>query len=228
MWADQEICERFSNDESAFSEIVKKYEKLVFLIIKEVLEKGKSDIHLKMLSGYKNIIDDIRNEVWLDLTVKMRKGIVFNNEHSLINLIRVIAIRKTKNVKNISIKNRNPSAINKNNMKDNGLKTASNVFESMDHKKSTNEFELLAIDGIAKMYLQDELEADFDVIYKEISKKMSTRQQELCGLIKSSLAENNKLTQSLLAEKLGVTDRTVRNDLDEIHKLYKSMDLSLL
>ena len=65
---DLELYNRFKNgDKLAFAEIVKKYENLVYTICKKELESGKSGIHKKMLSGYKNVIEDIRNEVWIRL-----------------------------------------------------------------------------------------------------------------------------------------------------------------
>lgn len=222
MGVDQDICERFrSGEENAFSEIVKKYEKLVFKICKVELESGKSDIHLKMLSGYKNVIEDIRSEVWISLLKQMKKGVEFDKEESLINLIRRITVLTTKTAKRKSIRNRNPAALSKS--KGKAIKVVSNTFSSTDHKKYADKIDSMAIDGRSEMYLSEEEDLDFDRVYANISEKLSNRQQNLIRLIKSSLLKGEKAAHPYLAEELGVSERTVRNDLVNIRKMFNKL-----
>jgi DNA-directed RNA polymerase specialized sigma24 family protein len=225
---DQKIYDKFrSGEETAFSEIVNKYNKLVFVICKAEFESGRSDIHLKLLYGYNNVIEDVRSEVWISLLKSIKKGIIFKNEHSLKNLIRVITIRATKSVKRKSLRNRNPDVLSKSKKKSKPLKTLSNVFTSTDHRRYADQIDSLALNRNNDMNISEEAELDFDKIYAKISKNLSSRQQELCRLMKARLLKDENATHEYLAEKIGVSERTVRNDLEAIRKIYSNLDLSI-
>lgn len=229
MWVDQAICERFSRgEEAAFSEIVKKYEKLVFDICKEEFESGKSDVHLKMSQGYKHLIEDVKSEVWISLLKRFKRGIVFEHEYSLVNLIRDITKKTTKTIKRKSIRNRNPAALSKNDeVRKSSKSSISNIFKSTNHKKNADQIDSKAIDGKSEIYLSEDESLDFAQAYAKISEKLSSRQQNLVRLMESQVLKDEKATHPYLAEKLGVSERTVRNDLETIRQLYKSLDPSI-
>jgi RNA polymerase sigma factor (sigma-70 family) len=218
MFPDEELCERFRKGEKeAFAEIVVKYENLVATICKEEFERGRSDIHLKMSTGYLNLIGEVKNEVWIRLLKRLEDTINFHNEHSLLNLIRDISKKATKNFKNESIKNRNPDLFSKSKKIKKSRYSPNNVFESMNQIQSDEEIGSL-VNREYESYNEDK---NFDEIYREISDSLSERQDELIKLITTQSFKNKKTTHLFLAEKLGVSERTIRNDLKKIRSLYQ-------
>lgn len=223
---DLELYNRFKNgDKLAFAEIVKKYENLVYTICKQELESGKSGIHKKMLSGYKNVIEDIRNEVWIRLLGKLEKGMDFHDRHSLLNLLRDISVKTTKSKKTKSIRNRNPESVSKSEkIRASSKKLVSNSFESTDHRENADRVDMEAIVMLNEIYHAEDEKRDIDEIYEEISEKLTVRQCELIRLMEAQILSNGEDNHLFLAKKLGVSERTIRNDLRKIRELYLNLE----
>ena len=209
---DQIICEQIQfGKKNEFNKLMEKYSNFINHVCLKEFESGDNNIHLQMVSGYKNIVEDIKSMVMLDIYQCIMKKITFKNKYSLQNLLRVIAKRKVKSAKRKSIQYRKNTFITE----------GSNSFISKDSDINqdlidNNVCEYCKLFDTESYILQVRSE------YKDLSSKLveilTQRELNIYKFIVEDYEQHNRkfYTQNRIAQLLGISERTVRNDLKNI------------
>lgn len=209
---DQIICEQIQlGKKSEFNKLMKKYSNFINHVCLKEFESSDNNIHLQMVSGYKNIVEDITSMVMLDIYQCIMKKITFKNEYSLQNLLRVIAKRKVKSAKRKSIRYR----------KNTFIKDSSNTFISNDHNIDQDLIDNNVCE-YCKLFDTESYILQIRSEYKDLSSKLvdilTARELSIYKLIVKDceLHDRKYYTQNRIAQLLGISERTVRNDLKNI------------
>jgi DNA-directed RNA polymerase specialized sigma24 family protein len=198
--SDKALCLRASQgDKSALNELKNKHAGLVIIICREKLEAG--NLHLKLSINYNEIIKDLSLIIWNELFEEAKKGIVFNNEHSFKNLLRKISTCRAVDIVRDSIKHRTQGAIQGRN----------NTFPRIN---KIPEDELNLFSSPETLFETEEKALKFlPLLLEQLDKK----ELEVIKIIQESIKEKDKKpTQVEMAEKLGITDRTIRSRMKSI------------
>lgn len=218
--SDSELCRRIKNgDEAAFRELQEKYKGLVSSICMKELQSGWAGLHTRLSVCYEHLEQDIESIVWQALYEQALSGIKFDDKDSFIKLINTIARNKVHDIKKKSRKNRSMGAIN----------GVFNSFHSMDREEDTGSGTPLSFE---LPYPVDN-DIDYDKFMKLLADELDEKEQyllnQLLKLLNERWAEGNgkKPTQHELAELLDISDRTVRNRMNNIREKAKSVILDV-
>ena len=207
------LVEQFINgDEKAFKKIVENYEGLIRKIYFSTMENNSYGMHEKMSLGYLNLYDDAKIEIWHSLSIALKKDFLFEHDESLKCLVKIITERRIQDLLNKSYRNRKATYIEKLDKDGNKIKHY-NSFESMDIPSVHSEVTLIPSNTILD-------ESRFDDIFNEISDSLTEREIKICKLAAGNLLKDNLPNLQIIAEQLGVSLSTVKNDIKRIKAVY--------
>ena len=208
------LVEQFINgDEKAFKKIVENYEGLIRKIYFSTMENNSYGMHEKMSLGYVSLYEDVKVEVWHGLSLALKNNFIFEHNESLKRLIKVITERRVQDLIDKSYRHRKATYIEK--FDDNGKNIKHyNSFESIDNPNVDTKVTLLSV-------ADKEDESRFDDIFNELSVALSEREIKICSLASGNLLNENSPNLQVIAEQLGVSLSTVKNDIKRIKSVYK-------
>jgi len=211
---ERNLVEQFINgDDIAFQKIVDNYEGLIRKIYFSKMENNSYGMHEKMSLGYVNLYEDAKVEVWHGLSVALKNNFIFEHNESLKRLVKVITERRVQDLIDKSYRNRKATYIEK--LDDNGKNIKHyNSFESIDNPDVDTKVTLIPV-------ADKEDESRFDDIFSEVSVALSERERKICSLASDNLLNETPTNLQMIAEQLGVSLSTVKNDIKRIKAVYK-------
>lgn len=211
---ERNLVEQFINgDDIAFQKIVDNYEGLIRKIYFSKMENNSYGMHEKMSLGYVNLYEDAKVEVWHGLSVALKNNFIFEHNESLKRLVKVITERRVQDLIDKSYRNRKATYIEK--LDDNGKNIKHyNSFESIDNPNVDTKVTLIPV-------ADKEDESRFDDIFSEVYVALSERERKICSLASDNLLNETPTNLQMIAEQLGVSLSTVKNDIKRIKAVYK-------
>ncbi|GDY26726.1 hypothetical protein AHAT_26160 [Agarivorans sp. Toyoura001] len=209
-FVDQELVEKAHlGCNKSFETIIKNNTSNVRSIIYKELTSGRGDIYKQMMCGFENIIEDITNEVWIGLRKSINKGIYFEDEFSLAKVITTVCKNKTRTYKRKSVRNR----------KSTNLVGCSNKFISKDQVNHGNKSLAIEVSSVQAGIVEEAEYSRFDHYLDMISDSLTTRQKSIIKIMENGFLGDNKKTHKEVASELGISERTVRNELSIVRLL---------